>query len=270
MSSDEHLITFAHISDTHLHADPNFTGGRGNPLSRESALRVIEAINASEAPISLVLHTGDVGHKIGKKPQTYSRAREILGKLHYPVLSIPGNHDRVRTFQQAILGRQKDEIMPHADQDVAFNGVQFLLLDSHAEAETGVASGYLSGEQLQWIIAHASRDDPRPLVVAVHHHPVPMGAQWLDKMKLTNGDQLHEILRGVRTRLRGVFFGHIHETSVTVRDGIAYYSAPSTHFQTNTWPTQLAPQRDAVQMPGYNLVTLTEHQTHVRIVRVRT
>ncbi len=264
---DDHILTFVHISDTHLHADPNFRGGSENGPSREGALRVIEAINDLPAPASLVLHTGDLGEKIGK-PETYSGAHQALSRLRLPLLSIPGNHDRVDAFQRAILKRHAAEVQPHADQETEVNGVQFLLLDSHAEAETGVASGSLADEQLAWIAQRATPDDPRPLVVAVHHHPLPTHAPWLDAMRLRNGEALHQVLRGAGTRLRGVFYGHIHESTVTVRDGIPYYSAQSTWFQTRTWHGQETPRRDDVQLPGYNLVTLTRSQTQVRFIRV--
>ncbi|MCA9914746.1 MAG: metallophosphoesterase [Anaerolineae bacterium] len=262
-----HILTFAHISDTHLHADVNFKGGRDNPLPLVRAQQIIEALHALEAPVSLVLHTGDVGHKIGK-PETYSTAQQVLSTVRLPVLSIPGNHDRVTSFQQAILGRSKQEIQPHADQDTEVHGVQFLLLDSHA-ATDGSAAGWLAPEQLHWLEERATADDPRPLVIALHHHPLPTDATWLDQMMLRNGEDFHAIMRKVGQRLRGVFYGHIHESLVTVRDGIAYYSAPSPWFQTHTWYGQQKPLRLPSQLAAFHLVTLTTDATQVRPIFIQ-
>ncbi len=87
-------------------------------------------------------------------------------------------------------------------------------------------------------------------------------------MVLTNGLDLHGILLKAKQRLRGVFYGHIHETIVTTRDGITYYSVQSGWFQTRTWYGQANPARDLTQYPGFNLVTLTDRDTFVRPLRV--
>ena len=85
---------------------------------------------------------------------------------------------------------------------------------------------------------------------------------------LENGIELHQRLLDVRHRLRGVFYGHIHESMVTVRDGISYYSVPSGWFQTQTWPDQEEPTGDPNSQPGFNLVTLTETDTFIRQYRL--
>jgi 3',5'-cyclic-AMP phosphodiesterase len=105
--------------------------------------------------------------------------------------------------------------------------------------------------------------------VAVHHHPLPLYAPWLDGIVMTNGEDLHRVLLKARHRLRGVFYGHIHESVVTVRDGISYYSVLSGWFQTRTWHNQVIPQNEPLHFPGFNVVTLTEQDTFVRYYRVK-
>ena len=102
----------------------------------------------------------------------------------------------------------------------------------------------------------------------MHHHVLPMGAPWSDTIVLTNGPELHSTLLSARHRLRGVFYGHIHENMVTVRDGISYYSVRSGWFQSRTWYGQSKPLLEPLYFPGFNLVTLTEQDTFVRQYRV--
>jgi len=261
------LLTFVHISDTHFHPDPGYIEPVAPHSARASTVALIEAVNTLPMSIDFVLHTGDVVHH----PQSgsdYTGALALLSQIRHPVHYLPGNHDNLALFQSHFLGEPDYRISAHYDTQFAVNGVQVVLLDSHAPADESGAFGYLADEQLAWIDAICAASDARPLVVGVHHHPIPLGAPWIDTMVLTNGMRLHESLLKARQRLRGVFYGHIHESVVTMRDGIAYFSAQSAWFQTRTWVGAEAPVRDTLQNPGFNLVTLTENDTFVRFVRV--
>jgi Icc protein len=262
----EKLLTFVHISDTHLHADPKYHGDYVDFSSRPAVEALIKAINTLPAEVDLILHTGDVVD-VPNQPADYIAAREVLGKLRYPVHTIPGNHDTVSVMQQHFLGRNANEITPHLDSAFEAKGVQFIMLDSNAGKP--VSYGELAQEQLAWLDSLVSAQDDSPLVVGVHHHTLPMDAPWLDEMVLLNGLDLHRILLKARKRLRGVFYGHIHENSVIVRDGISYYSAVSGWFQGQTWHGQPTGVHATVHEPGFNLVTLTAEQTIVRFHRVR-
>lgn len=270
-----HLVTFAHISDTHLHPDPLHTPEYYGLPARAPVYQLIHTLNNFPAPIDFVLHTGDVA----QNPETadhYAAARDVLNRLVYPVHYIPGNHDRVASFQRDFWQRPETEINTHCDYEFEMNGVQFLMLDSTAPpppqevdpADHSLAIGHLASEQLAWLEERCSATDSRPLVVAVHHHTIPLQAPWLDRIGMENGLELHAILRNAQSRLRGVFCGHIHESVVTVRDGINYYSVQSGWFQTSTWYGAQEPRRDPLNNPGFNLVTLTETDTFVRYIRI--
>lgn len=258
----EKLLTFVHISDTHIHPARDYTGSLVDFSSRLPTAALINAINILPAEVDFVLHTGDVVED-RHYAQTYEMAARVLSKLNYPYYTIPGNHDDAKKLQHDLLKRET--IKPTLDETFEVNGVQIMLLDS---SSPGDASGYLMQEQLVWIEAELSKPDERPLVVALHHHPLPTDAPWMDNIKLINGDKLHALLLKVKDRLRGVFYGHIHLQSVTMRDGIPYYSVSSGWFQTQLWHGQTTPRHDRLHNPGFNLVTLTETDTFVRFVRV--
>lgn len=263
LDTSDKLLTFVHISDTHIHADPNYKSEFVDYPARPRVEEMIRQINALEVSIDFVLHTGDIMTD-PERAEDYAVAREVMAELRYPVYYIPGNHDRTALVQQVMLGRAEDAITPYLDYTFDHNGVQFICLDS---SEPGNAIGKLAEPQLKWLAANCKPDDPRPLVVAVHHNPLPTRAPWLDIMTLRQGAELHDILKPARARIRGVFFGHIHEHTVTVRDGIAYYSSLSGWFQTRTWFDAQAPARDPLDIPGFNLVTLTKQDTFVRFYR---
>lgn len=269
------LLTFAHISDTHLHPDPEFVGEHIDFSSRQPVEALITYLNNLKAHVDFVLHTGDIVHN-PEDDQHYAVASDVLARLDYPVHYVPGNHDDVKMFQRDFLGRSDDQIKPHCDYSFDFNGVQFAMVDSHApqygdlpeEESYKYHEGHVAPEQLEWLRAICAADDDRPLVVGIHHHVMPLQAPWLDRIVLENGAEVHEILLEARERLRGVFYGHIHESIVTVREGISYYSTQSGWFQTSTWFAADAPARDPLHNPGFNLVTITEMDTFVRFIRI--
>ncbi len=257
-------LTFVHISDSHVMTDPDRKGSeRGSTLPGAEAL--IREIDALAAPIEFVLHTGDVNHD-PECEEEYQLALEMYRQLSVPVHYLPGNHDRSDWLQRVLLGRA--EPARHADQEFEAGGVQFLLLDSSVPA-VDEHFGQLEPEQLAWLEQRCAAQDARPLVVALHHHPLAMSVPWRDRYILRNGETLHEILLLARQRLRCVLYGHIHESVLTLRDGIPYQSVRSSWFQTQTWFGQEHSFPEPLQWPGYNLVTLTERDTFVRHCRVR-
>jgi hypothetical protein len=86
-------------------------------------------------------------------------------------------------------------------------------------------------------------------------------------MRITNGEALHQVLLQGKERLRGVFFGHVHQSISMYRDGILYTSALSSWSQYHAWPGQVETVRDEGAEPGFNVVSLTHDQTYIRPYR---
>jgi Icc protein len=136
-------------------------------------------------------------------------------------------------------------------------------MDSTRPAEP--PSGRVSDEQLAWLDGLCRVPDDRPLVVAVHHNVLPVGVPWWDDyMRMVNGEDFHRALLPARDRIRGVFFGHVHQNVDTVRDGIAYFSALSSWYQLHNYPGQVESEEDRFAGPGFSVVTVTREQASVR------
>jgi Icc protein len=141
-------------------------------------------------------------------------------------------------------------------------------LDNNGPAEP--PRGFVTKDQLEWLTDICSAQDSRPLVVAVHHNLLPVGVPWLDDfMSTTNGEAVHRTLLPARDRLRGVFFGHVHQNLDIYRDGILYCSTLSSWGQFHAWPGQIETTHDVGAEPGYNVVMLTRDQTYIRRCRFR-
>lgn len=251
-------LTFIHLSDTHLHTDPAFKGKISPYSFLEGTKALIEAIKALPVKIDFILHTGDVMND----PEThadYQVVNDLLSQLKLPVYYVPGNHDNPEGIRQT-LG-----VFPRSYYDFEINGVQVIALDSRIADS---AAGVIAADQLTWLENLCTAMDDRPLIVALHHHPIPLYVPWMDEMILTNGDAVHQTLLKAKHRLRCVLFGHIHHQICLIRDGINYISAAGVPEQITTWNGQADLVADKAQMPGFNLVTITGQDTLVRSYRV--
>jgi 3',5'-cyclic AMP phosphodiesterase CpdA len=245
-------LTFIHFSDTHLPSDPNFTpDGKHYPHRRARA--VIEQINALPFPVDFALHTGDVGHDPADE-SGYSSVRETLSTLRLPLKLIPGNHDNARWLYSAIAGRAGEANYYTFD----VKGVRFACLNSVVPK---AGYGTIGGEQLAWLDGQLTQAGEMPVIVVLHHHPFLTASAAMDAYVLHDGEAFHTALAKHRERVKAVLFGHIHETTTFIRDGITYASATAVGVQLRSWPGQTEITNDTLQIPGFNVVTVMDDGT---------
>lgn len=280
----EILVRFAHVSDTHIqahHRGMNYgrldrypadlrvfieEGGRWLPgpppvvTGAEAAKMLVNEIKLLPFELDFVLHTGDVGHEI-EKPEDYENARSILVDLPYPIYYAAGNHDDPAALQTVLM--VKTEVIDPFDYCVDCNGVRIICMDSSAPGEL---MGELTQSQLDWLAATVLvEDDPRPIVIGIHHPPITYGIPFHDRFGLSNGADFHQIVSQVGVRLRGVFVGHNHQELETWQDGVLYSCATSPYYQSNNWPTIAeAKWVGARPNPGFTVVTVTTERTYLR------
>ncbi len=256
------LAQFVHISDTHISPDPDY-GRDQTPYTAQAGVKaLVQQINALPFTPDFILHTGDVAYD--PDPGAYPVARALLGSLRPPIYFTTGNHDDPAALQTILIGTRTPRLPFY--YSVEINGVRLACLDSTGPAEP--PRGSVSQEQLDWLEALCAAPDERPLLVAIHHNVLPASIPWLDEyMGLTNGEAFHRALLPGRHRVRGVFFGHVHQDLDLLRDGILYASAASSWAQFHAWPGQADTLHDATAQPGFSVVTVTREQTYIRRCR---
>jgi Icc protein len=190
------------LSDPHLLADPRgYCRGR-QPWQqlRSGALEALAQAQEQGPPVDLLLISGDLCHD--ESWSGYALLRDCLGELGVQAAFLPGNHDHPQ-LMRSVLGRH-GAVAPAL---VPLAGVDLVLLDSH---RAGCDAGWLGANQLAWLndrLAHRRRV---PLLVALHHPPVPIGDAGFDAMALVDAADLWRVLQG-EPQLRAVLFGHIHQ-----------------------------------------------------------
>ncbi len=261
METPTETVYFVHISDSHF--GPTADYSRHGRQPQPCVERAVEIINNLPTRPDFVIHTGDV--VTDPDDDSYRRAAAVFDQLQVPVYFVTGNHDRscdIRRFMT--MG-------PHVPLSADANllsyvfevkGYRFLVLDARGPDEID-PHGVLSEAQMEIVRAEATAVGP-PLTVFIHFPPLPMNSIWMDQnMLVLNGEALHQALLPVRERLRGVFYGHIHQSMQTVKDGIVYTAVPSLFSQFAAWPNDEVVQEDPDYLPGFNFVHLLPDKTIV-------
>lgn len=256
-------VYFVHISDTHI--GPTAVYERHGHYSQPAAEQLVREINSLPHRPDFIIHTGDV--VTDPDPISYQRAAVIFAQLDsaIPIYYVNGNHDCARDICTFLPMGPCEPLSENPDLlTYAFTvkGHRFLVIDGRAPDELD-PHGFISGEQLTILHREIARQD-LSLTIFIHFPTWPINSIWLDShMLLINGEAFHQALLPARDRLRGVFLGHMHQSTQIMRDGILYASAPSTFAQFTSWPqdryVQIAPEP-----PGFNIVQLFAQQTLIR------
>lgn len=230
-------LRFVHFSDTHI-------VGPGVRLRDVDTCRtlaqVIDAVNGLAPPPAFVLIGGDLVSpdlhpevKSGARKVTdedyesaYALLRELLGRLTAPIHVLLGNHDRRGPFRRVGLGERTAEEQPY-HYVIDADGYRLCALDSLVPGED---PGRVGDRQLAWLADRLHEAAGRHVLIAVHHHPVPIGVRWLDDQMLTDAEALWRLAREAGN-VRAVLCGHVHLEHEAVRDGVRVLITPSTCFQ---------------------------------------
>jgi 3',5'-cyclic AMP phosphodiesterase CpdA len=190
------------ISDPHLRTDDDEASAR----ALAAAVARVRAL--PQAP-DAVLVSGDVADT-GAEAE-YALARELLAPLKMPVHLIAGNHDR----------------MPErTEYAVRCGELRLVACDSTIPGQDG---GRLD---VDWLEARLAENPRAPTIVALHHHPVPIGIPWLDRIGLPDPDRaaLAELLRR-SPQVRRVVAGHVHRASQSMLGGCPVVTCTGTNWQ---------------------------------------
>ena len=254
-------VYFVQITDTHIGPSRAYTrhGHRALPCAEA----VVELINRLPVQPDFVIHTGDV--VTDPDPVSYRLAAETFARLRAPIYFVNGNHDRAADIHHFLpMGPKTDR---YADRNVLaysfdVKGYRFLVLDGRGPDEID-PQGILSGTQLAWLKQETQPEGP-PLTIFLHYPALLLDSPWMDaNMRLLNGQTFHDALLPAAGRLRGVYYGHVHQHMQTLRDGVLYVAAASVFAQFGAWPTDIITRYYLERPPGFNFVHLMPDQTIV-------
>lgn len=237
------------ITDTHLHADPRTRSRTGVPFAQLEA--VIAAVRA-EHPDAVIV-TGDISQD--ETPASYAAAARLFETLPCPWYWLPGNHDRLD------LMAAERELVDAVD----LGTWRMLLLNTRVP---GKPHGALGPEKLAALAAWLEGDG-RPVLIAMHHPPVAVGAAWMDAIGLEDRDAFWRTLAHY-PQVQTVLFGHAHQAFsravACAAHCVQVYGCPAAADQ--FLPDAASFAVDAEASPGYRVMILGESGFGTRLERV--
>jgi 3',5'-cyclic-AMP phosphodiesterase len=213
-------LRLLHFTDLHLSGDETarLRGTQPAVTLRQTLAQALAHTRAMAWPPDAILVTGDVVHD---DPQGYELFRREFAALGLPVCCIPGNHDVAAALSRALAN---PPFITTGTFDL--RGWRLVLLDSSVPDQDG---GHLAPAQLQ-LLQQALATATTPVLVCLHHHPVPMTSQWLDQIGLDNAEEFFRIIDAHRA-VRGIVWGHVHQPFDCLRRGVRLLATPSTCAQ---------------------------------------
>jgi Icc protein len=213
-------LRLLHFTDLHLSGDETarLRGLQPAATLRQTLAQAMARTQAIGWRPDAVVVTGDVVHD---DPRGYELFRREFASLGVPVGCIPGNHDDAAALKGMLA---QPPFVTGGSLDL--KGWRLVLLDSSVPGEDG---GALAPSQLQ-LLEEALATATTPVLVCLHHHPVPMASDWLDRIGLSNSAQFFRLIDAHRS-VRGILWGHVHQQFDALRRGVRLLATPSTCAQ---------------------------------------
>ncbi|MBE9066797.1 metallophosphoesterase [Leptolyngbya cf. ectocarpi LEGE 11479] len=230
-------ILLAQVTDSHLLAQ---TTGELRGCNPWNSLRTVLQAVSQCSPNGLLL-TGDLAEQ--GDSEAYGHLVDEIAPLGLPTYWLPGNHDCLPTLRQALQDLPRNQGLTSVD----LGPWQMILLDSvllHAK----FGEGYLSSQELQQLQTYLQSQPHKPTLLALHHHPVPVGIDWVDQMQVQNADEFLTLVKQF-SHVKLVVFGHIHHEFQQQFDSeLSFYGCPSTYFQITSPETGVTETRSGFRL----------------------
>lgn len=245
------------LTDFHLLRDR--AGRLRDVPTWETLADVLTVVRSRYSDCAWIVVTGDIADD--ERPETYRMLRPFLGDLTERMVFIPGNHDS-RPALREIFGTASPAGDGSIGFDVPAGDWRLIGLDSHVPGEV---AGRVSSGQLTWLKAALERQVDRPVIVFVHHPPIPVGSPWIDAIGLDDAEPLVAVLRQA-PRVRAVACGHVHQEFSGTLPGAAVVCCPATSFQFTPGTEDPIPH---LVPPGFRVFELKGTDFTTRVERLQ-
>jgi len=233
-------VQLVQITDCHIFASAEDSLQGLN--TRQSFAAVSDAVVKHQDRLDLLLATGDLSQD--GSSESYGYLAQEFDSMGIPAFWLPGNHDDSDAMQEHFAGK-----WIHASKHVLIGDWQIVLLDSTIKGEV---CGRVSATQLDFLEGALKAYPDRHALVCLHHQALDCGSEWLDLKGLKDSDQLRAQLVQY-DNLRAVLWGHVHQESHRIIDGVEWMSTPSSCVQFKPGSKAFAIGSEA---PGYRHLNL--------------
>jgi Icc protein len=218
MTEAKTYFSVLHITDPHILAKPDDT-----LLGVKTAFyfnAVLDHALQSSRQFDLCLLTGDLAQEPCRA--SYNYLLNALQAYGIPCLCIPGNHDDFN-MMQAVLNTESI----NCSKRQILGNWQIIGLNSQILGSEG---GHLANDELAFLERHLQDNLNLNTLIAVHHHCLPTGSNWMDSMMINNAEGLLGIIDRY-PQVKAIINGHIHQVMELEINTVRVLTTPSTCFQ---------------------------------------
>ncbi|HEX8380615.1 MAG TPA: metallophosphoesterase [Allosphingosinicella sp.] len=211
-------MLIAQITDVHLGFDP------GNPdeLNRRRLDLALRTLSEMTPRPDLLLATGDLADA-GDDLESYSRLKEAMADLPFPVFCALGNHDGRAAFRAAFpAAPMPDGFHQYAIEDC---DLRILVLDTLEEGRHG---GAFCETRAAWLKERLAEAPDRPTLIALHHPPIESGLSWMTENPEAEWVKRLESIVSAQDNIVAVIAGHLHRPVVAQWADTTLAVCPST------------------------------------------
>ena len=221
------------ITDPHIGGRPDYQLlglDTGHTLDE-----VLNTVAAQPENAELMVVTGDIS--ANGSEAAYRRFLHKMQSFPTPWFWLPGNHDNPERMDQ-LAARRRPEV-------ASVGNWRLLLLDTSVP---GQICGGLDTHELARIEQLLAQYADHPMLVMMHHQPVPVGSNWIDGHMLKEGRERFIELVQNAGNVRAIAWGHVHQQYDSELGNIGLHATPSTSVQ---FTPGSGPFSIDSEMPGY-------------------
>ncbi|MFC6633252.1 3',5'-cyclic-AMP phosphodiesterase [Microbulbifer taiwanensis] len=204
--------------------------------------QVLRAIGREQPGAELLVATGDI--TANGSEAAYRRFLQKMQPVRTPWYWLPGNHDDAARMQRLAPSRSVEV--------VALGNWRLLLLDTSLENQI---CGGLSDVQLQRLQQLLQECREHPVMILMHHQPVPVGSDWIDGHMLRQGSERFLQMVGEAQNVKALVWGHVHQQFDSQLAHLGLHATPSTSVQFTPGSGPFAVDDE---MPGYRWFELSD------------
>ena len=175
---DKLMINIIQITDLHLYADRNKTANNINTF--ESAQLVFEAIDANEVGFDMLILSVDLSDD--ESDESYENLKYLLRNFECPIYLMSGNHDSPQKIKSIC---NTSNLKSQNYKSIGEWGV-FMFNTKKDNSPNGI----LHQNELDYFDKVISGNKNSYLLVMLHHHPILIGSDSMDKMIIENSTEL--------------------------------------------------------------------------------
>lgn len=176
---------------------------------------------AAQHPADAYLLTGDLVNE--PSSAAYEQLTRLLAPLPVTGYCLAGNHDDPGIG----IGIMAQNPKLRWDNEIQLGDWVIVMLDSHVLNEV---PGQLGVSELERLEKTLQRHTDKHVLVCLHHHPIPCGCDWLDEQMVADRHEFFQIVNA-HSQIRGILWGHVHQSLDRDDNGLLLMSTPSTCFQ---------------------------------------